>query len=487
MAAAVDAIIVMGANRIVQAFSKGAEALFGYTASEVVGQNICMLMPEPHASQHDGYVDRYLQTGQARIIGISRNVSARRKDGSTFPAYLSVGEAESAAGRIFVGILHDTSSEVRAVRRAAQLAAIVDSTGDAVIAKTLDGVITYWNNGAEELYGYTAEEAVGRDIGFIVPPERRDELADILSTLAQGRQVSRIETLRMDKSAAYKAVSLTISPILDDDGQVIGASAIGRDITARRAAERAMAEARHAAEEANRVKTDFLNIISHELRTPLTIILGNISLLTDHVRMPDPAEAAEIAQDIEGSANQLLALINDLLDISDMEAGQARLRLTPVQAADLVAEVADAALPMAKAKGLAFTVESAEVELMADPLRLKQALLNLIDNAVKFTTTGSIRLSVTPAGRMVMFEVSDTGQGISPQEIARVFDAFHQADTSSTRQAAGTGLGLTLVKRIVELHAGRINVESEPGLGSTFTLAIPLEPPFSEADGTSDG
>lgn len=477
MDAAADAIVIMGADCRVIAFSRGAEALFGFTAAEVLGRNIDMLLPQPHAGLHDGYVRRYLQTGEKHVIGIGRDVLARRRDGSTFPAYLSVGEAEFESGRVFVGILHDASSETQAMRRVAQLAAIVDSAGDAVIAKSLDGLVTYWNKGAEELYGYTAPEAVGRHISFIVPPERREELDAIFATLAKGREVSRIETQRLDKHAAYKAVSLTISPIIDEFGQVTGASSIARDITARRQAELAMAEARHAAEEANRVKTDFLNIISHELRTPLTIILGNISLLTDRADMPAPAEAAEIAKDIEGSANQLLAIINNLLDISDMEAGQARLRLTPVQAADLVEEVAAAARPLAQAKGLAFTVEAVPVELLADPLRLKQALLNLIDNAVKFTATGAIRLAVFPAGRMAVFEVSDTGQGIPPQEIDRVFVAFHQADTSSTRQAPGTGLGLTIVKRIVELHAGRINVESEPGQGSTFYLALPLEPP----------
>ena len=351
MAAAADAIVVMGADRLIQAFSKGAEALFGYSAAEVTGRNVRLLMPEPHASQHDRYVRRYLDSGEKHIIGFGREVQARKKDGSTFPARLSVGEAGRGPDRVFVGILHETSREARAV-----------------------------------------------------------------------------------------------------------------------------AEARHAAGEARRVKSDFLSVVSHELRTPLTIILGNISLLTDHARMPDPAEAASIAQDIEGSANQLLAIINDLLDIADMESGQARLRPTPVQAADLVDEVAQAIRPLARAKGLDFTVESEDVELLADPLRLKQALQNLLDNAVKFTAAGSIRLAAARAGRMVVFEVSDTGRGIPARETSRIFDAFHQADTSSTRRATGTGLGLTLVKRIVELHAGHINVESVPGRGSTFTLAIPLEP-----------
>ena len=475
--AAVDAIIVMGEDQRIQAFSEAAEKLFGYTAAEVIGQNINMLMPEPYRSRHDGYVARYLQTREKHIIGTGREVTALRKDGTVFPAYISVGEGLAENGRFFVGILHDLSREKETYRRVRELAAIVDSTGDAVLGKTLDGMVTYWNRGAEELYGFTATEAMGRPIAeLIVPEEKRAELEDIYQGIRRGQGVTRIETARQDKAGKRIIVSLTISPILDAEGKVTGASAIARDITARRMAEKAQAEARRAAEEANRVKTDFLSIVSHELRTPLTIILGNISLLTDHQNMPAPSEAAGIAQDIEDSANRLLDLINDLLDISDMEAGQALLRLAPVQAEELVLEVAQAAEAMAQSKGLAIRSYFEPLELMADPLRLKQALLNLVGNAVKFTESGTITIGVTKTGESALFEVSDTGLGIADEETVRIFDAFHQGDTSSTRTAQGTGLGLTIVQRIVALHGGFINVESEPGKGSSFYIALPLDP-----------
>jgi PAS domain S-box-containing protein len=475
--AAVDAIIIIGIDRRVQAFSKAAEKLFGYDALEVVGQNVNMLMPEPFHSNHDRYVLRHLETGEKRIIGIGREVIAKRKDDGVFSAYLSVGVGKSEEGLFFVGILHDLSREKETFRRVRELAAIVDSTGDAVIGKTLDGVVTYWNKGAEELYGYTPAEAIGHHVAeLIVPAEKNDELEHIHQGILKGQGVTRIDTVRHSKSGQRLMVSLTISPILDADEKVIGASAIARDITARRMAEKAQAEARRAAEESNRVKTDFLSIVSHELRTPLTVILGNVSLLTEHQNMPDPAEAAEIAQDIEESANRLLSLINDLLDISDMEAGQAKLRLTPVLADELVREVVQTAQSIATPKGLTVTSYAEPLELMADPLRLKQALLNLVDNAVKFTDAGTITIGVEKTGNNALFAVNDTGEGISDDGITRIFDAFHQADTSSTRKAQGTGLGLTIVKRIVELHGGVLNVESEPGKGSTFYIALPLTP-----------
>ncbi|MBI4805376.1 MAG: PAS domain S-box protein [Desulfovibrio sp.] len=485
--AAVDAIVIMGADRRVKVFSNAAERLFGYAAHEVVGQNVNMLMPEPYHSNHDRYVKRHIDTGEKHIIGIGREVVAKRKDGSVFPAYLSVGEGTSEEGLFFVGILHDLSREKDTFRRVRELAAIVDSTGDAVIGKTLDGVVTYWNSGAEELYGYTAAEAIGRHVAeLIVPAEKHDELEQIHQGILRGQGVARIDTVRQSKSGQRLMVSLTISPILDADGKVIGASAIARDITSRRMAEKAQAEARHAAEESNRIKTDFLSIVSHELRTPLTIILGNVSLLTDHQNMPDPTEAAEIAQDIEESANRLLSLINDLLDISDMEAGQAKLRLTPVRADDLVQEVVQTAESFAASKDIVVTSYSEPLELMADPLRLKQALLNLVDNAVKFTDAGTITIGVEKTGNNALFAVSDTGEGISDDGISRIFDAFHQADTSSTRKAQGTGLGLTIVKRIVELHGGVLNVESEPGKGSTFYIALPLTPRDTREDSETD-
>lgn len=473
--ASAEAIVIIDHGCRISAFSRAAEKLFGYQADELIGQNVNILMPEPCRSGHDGWVARHLETGEKRIIGIGREVVARRKDGSVFPVYLSVGEGSTVEGGFFVGILHDLTREKAAFRRVQQLAAIVDSTGDAVLGKTMDGVVTYWNRGAEELYGYSAEEAIGRHVAeLIVPEDKRDELESIYARIRHGESVARVETERRDKSGRRIIVSLTISPILDADGNVTGASAIARDITARRMAEKAQADARRAAEDSNRVKTDFLSIVSHELRTPLTIILGNISVLTDHEHMPDPAKAASIAQDIEDSANRLLALINDLLDISDMESGEARLRLAPMQAEELVLEVAQAADAMAAPKGLDVEFFTEPLALMADPLRLKQALINLVDNAVKFTSSGTVTVGVSRAGESALFEVRDTGPGIPDVETGRIFDAFHQADTSSTRTAQGTGLGLTIVQRIVKLHGGVLSVESEPGQGSTFYIAIPL-------------
>lgn len=469
--AAVDAMVIIGLDRRVQAFSRSAEKLFGYPAGEVIGKNVSMLMPEPYRSRHEAYVTRYIETGEKHIIGIGREVTALRKDGSVFPAYLSVGEGDG----FFVGILHDLTREKETFRRVRELASIVDSTGDAVFGQALDGAVTYWNKGAQELFGYPASEAMGVDVAsLIVPEEKRDEYAVVSERMREGKGVVRLETVRRDKSGKRLVVALTVSPILDGEGNPTGASTIARDITARRMAERAEAQARKAAEEATRIKSDFLSIVSHELRTPLTIILGNISLLTDSGAMPDPAEAAGIAQDIEDSANRLLTLINDLLDISDMEAGQARLRLAPVNAEELVLEVAHAAEAMAAAKGLAVRVYTEPLEIMADPLRLRQALLNLVDNAVKFTSQGTITVGVGKTGSSALFEVSDTGAGIPDDDTMRIFDAFFQADTSLTRSSQGTGLGLTIVRRIVELHGGVVNVESEPGKGSTFYLALPI-------------
>jgi len=483
LAAAVDAVVIVGEDHRIQAFSKAASGLFGYTPEEAVGQDVALLMPEPFHSAHSGYMDRYLRTGEPRIIGMGREVTALRKNGATFPAYLSVGEGRSGDKRFFVGILHDLTREKDAFRRVRELAALVDSTGDAVTGENAAGIVTYWNKGAQELYGYSASEAVGSELArLVVPGERLAEMETLRLRINRGEGPLRVETERVNKAGQRLIISQTVSPILDAEGRVLGASTIARDVTARRQAERAQAEARRAAEEANRVKGDFLSIVSHELRTPLTVILGNIALLTDGRNMPGPEEAAGIAQDIEESAHSLLGLINDLLDISDMEAGEARLRVSPVQADELVNEAVLAAAEAAEAKGLELRVRTEPLEIMADPLRLKQALANLLDNAVKFTASGFVFVGVARAGNSALFEVTDTGPGISDEQTARIFDAFHQADTSQTRAARGAGLGLTLVRRIVELHRGVVNVQSEPGKGSSFYMAIPLVSPLERED-----
>lgn len=224
----------------------------------------------------------------------------------------------------------------------------------------------------------------------------------------------------------------------------------------------------------SRMKADFLNLISHELRTPLTVILGNAPLLTDPDHLPEPDEIAAIAREMEKEGRQLLTLINDLLDLSRMEAGRLTLARKGVDARAIAGEALSKVRPLARRKGVGLVWEGGPLTVFADPARLKQILVNLLENAVKFTRAGDIRAGVEAGGAMARFTVSDTGCGIRPEDQDRIFDAFRQVDSSSTRSVSGTGLGLAIARRLVELHGGRIRVESRYGEGSAFTFTIPL-------------
>jgi PAS domain S-box-containing protein len=365
---------------------------------------------------------------------------------------------------------------------AARLASIVNSSDDAIVSKTLDGVITSWNAGAERMFGFTAAEAVGRHITMIIPKERLAEEEAVLARLRRNERVDHFETVRQRKDGTLLDISLTVSPVLDASGRVVGASKIARDISDRKAIERARAQllvreqdARAAAEEANMLKDDFLAVLSHELRTPLTTAMGWARLLEAGQVPPEDRQRGLSA--IRRSLDQQLRLINDLLDVSAIAAGKMQLVPVSLDLAELIRLATE---------GWRATAADAKIEITAafdgplpiygDPERLTQAFSNLMANAMKFTPQGGrVRVSVGPGGSEAHIVVSDTGRGIDPEFLSHVFEKFRQAEVSRSRTVGGVGLGLAIVRSIVELHGGRVRADSEgPGKGSTFTIALPL-------------
>jgi PAS domain S-box-containing protein len=354
-----------------------------------------------------------------------------------------------------------------------QFAAIVESSQDAIVGKSLDGVVTSWNAAAERFYGYTSQEAIGRSIYMIVPPERTAELADILDRIRRGVRVESLDTERLRKDGTRIAVSVTISPVRDAAGHIVGASAVARDISGRRQAEREREQSRLLAEAANRAKSEFLANVSHELRTPMTAIIGMTDLALNEEL---PAAVRNQLSVARQAADQLMQLLNALLDYAGIEAGKLQLRPQPFRLGQTVRKTVATLAARAQKKGLVLRLELSEDvpdDLVGDAGRLEQVLTNLLDNAIKFTERGEVAIAVTAAWKndaevRPLFTVSDTGIGIAAQDQRRIFSPFTQVDAARTRRFQGTGLGLAVSRELVKLMGGRLWVESRLGGGSRF-------------------
>ncbi len=378
-----------------------------------------------------------------------------------------------------------------------RLAAIVDDSNDAIIGKDLNGIITSWNRGAERIFGYSAEEMIGTSIMRLIPLERQTEEEEILSRIKRGERYDHFDTIRVTKDGRQLHISLTVSPIKDANGYVVGASKIARDITERKLTERALEEARETvdaanterlrllemeraarmeAERANRMKDEFLATLSHELRTPLNAVLGwAATLRVDSLRTGQLAEGLEA---IERNARVQAQIIADLLDMSSIISGKTRLEVQSLDLPTVLAEAIETVRSTASVKGvrLQSVIDPLNTPVSGDPHRLQQVFWNLLTNAIKFTPKGGrIQVLLEHVGSNVDISVIDTGEGISPEFLPYIFNRFEQADSSTTRRHSGLGLGLAIVKHLLELHGGRIRATSGGvGKGATFIVSLPL-------------
>jgi PAS domain S-box-containing protein len=359
----------------------------------------------------------------------------------------------------------------------------VESSDDAIVSKTLDGVIRSWNSAAQKLFGYTAEEAIGQHIRLIIPPERWAEEDDVLATVRRGERVQHFETVRVRKNGTRVHVSLTVSPVRNAAGEIIGASKIARDITERLRTEAERMEllaraeaAREEAERANRSKDEFLAVLSHEMRTPLNAIYGWARMINDGKL--DAALVARGTDVILRNARAQIRLIEDLLDISRMITGKLRLDVQPLDVRAVIEGALDSVRPAIAAKDLHLTIrlEPGNDVVLGEADRLQQVMWNLVMNAVKFTPNGgSIEVATRRAGDHIAIVVSDTGEGIAPDVLPHIFERFRQGDSSTRRAHAGLGIGLSLVRHLVELHGGDVRAESPgPGHGAVFTVTLPV-------------
>jgi len=492
-----DAIASKDLDGIVRTWNPAAERMFGYTAADIVGRSIRLIIPADRWHEEDEVLRR-MRAGER----IDHFETIRcRKDGTLVPISLTVSPIRDGRGRI-VGaskIARDVSIQSTLERERSRLGAIVDSSDDAIISKDLSGVIQTWNRAAERMFGYTASEAIGQSITLVIPDDRLVEEGEVLRRIRGGKRIDHFETVRRRKDGTTIPISLTVSPIYDRAGRIVGASKIARDLTAlrtyattleetvrreREARERETAALR-TAEEALRLKDEFLATLSHELRTPLTAIVGWLQILElnrDQGRLERGLDA------IQRNTNLLTRLIGDLVDVSRIVTGTLTLQVQPTDVARVVEAAVDSVRQEVQIKQLQVTTTvAADLEpIAADPDRLQQVMRNLLSNAVKFTPPGG-RISITAQrqGSMIELGVADTGTGIRPEFLPHVFDRFSQQDGGKTRQHGGMGLGLAIVRHLVEMHAGTVGVSSVEGKGTTFTVRLPVSadhaPPESRA------
>lgn len=378
-----------------------------------------------------------------------------------------------------IGVVQDVTERKKLELVQHRLAAVVESSDDAIVSKDLNGIIQTWNPGAERVFGYSAAEMIGTSIVRLIPPELRDEETSILERQRRGERIEHYETVRVTKDGRRIHVSLTVSPIRDSSGTVVGASKVARDITARKLAEQEMLEAeRHARSEAERIsfmKDEFLATLSHELRTPLNAIVGWSQLLRS--RTHADREVLEGLTVIDRNAKVQAQLIEDLLDMSRIISGKVRLENQRLDIQDVVRAAIASVRHLAEAKEIALELElgPAVGAVWGDPNRLQQCIWNLVSNAIKFTPKGGqIKVSLIRSGDQVEFTVADNGQGIDPAFLPHIFERFRQADSSSTRYHGGLGLGLSIVKSLVELHGGWVRASSDGlGKGARFSIGLP--------------
>jgi len=473
---AVDGIITIDEQGIVETYNHAAESLFGYTADEVIGHNLNMLMPEPYAAEHDGYLSDYKRTGEAKIIGTGREVIGKRKDGTIFPMELSVAKVRVDHRQVFTGIVRDISERQAVQAKLNEFKNALDRTRDSVFMFDTDKLrFFYANRSACDGLGYSDDE-LRKMTPFDIKPEFDEHRFRTLITPLQNdtKNSHRFETVHRRKDDHDFPVEISLQYISKENktGYFV---AIVRNITERRLAEDELLKAKEHAEKANRAKSAFLSRMSHELRTPLNAIIGFAQLLELEDLSPIERESTEY---ILKAGRHLADLINEVLDIARIESGRQNLSPEPVQVRRVLEDSWNLIRPLGTERNIqlkGLVPDECSTYVIADLQKLKQVLLNLMSNAIKYNHDGgTVTLSCSEVRDGILrISIGDTGPGIAVDNRERIFEPFERLDAEATG-TEGSGIGLALSKALVEAMGGKLSLDSIPGTGSTFWLELPL-------------
>ena len=494
---ALDAVICTDRDGRVVTWNLHAEVIFGYSAEQAMGGTIAeLVVPPAYREQFQQELARFIKTGDPKFIGRRLELIGMHASGREFPIEVTIGSLREQGDFLFSAHVRDISERKATEAQLRKVSLAVEQSPESIVITNVDAEIEYVNEAFLRNTGYSREEVIGRNPRILksgrTPPTT---YAEMWAALAQGR-AWRGEFCNRRKDGSEYVEFVIVAPIRQADARITHYVAVKEDITekkrageeldqhrhhlqelvAKRTAQ--LEEARERAEVANVAKSSFLANMSHEIRTPMNAIMGLTHMLR---RAPKSPEQADKLAKIAAAAEHLLSIINDILDLSKIEAGKMVLEHTNLSVAAILDNVYSLLQEQARAKGLALRVECDDLPpwLRGDPTRLRQALLNFASNAVKFTERGTVTLRVLLLHErgdeiLLRFEVEDTGIGISPEKMSRLFRAFEQGDATTTRDHDGTGLGLVITWRLAELMGGEVGADSTPGQGSCFWFTAPL-------------
>ncbi|MDB5004041.1 MAG: Response sensor protein [Mucilaginibacter sp.] len=465
-----DAIISKTLEGIITSWNPGAERMFGYSEAEALGRHISLIIPPDRLSEEALIISSISQGNKVDHFETVRMA----KDGHQFPISVTISPITDRSGKV-VGaskIARDITIYQKANEKQGMLAAIVDSSDDTILSKTLDGIITSWNKAAEKMFGYTEQEIIGQHISIIIPPERIQEESFLIGEVSKGNKVDHFHTIRVAKDGRRVPISLTVSPIVDELGRIIGASKIARDITEQLNIEEEKARLFEQVKELNDKKDEFIGLASHELKTPLTSISGYLQLLSTIVT---DAKAQRFVSKTRLQVKKLSMLVADLLDVSKIEAGKLRFAVERFNIRQVLVDVIELFSHGHNNYRITLETNLAELQVSGDPNRIEQVINNLLTNAIRYSPgTNQIIIYLVKEAGNVKIGIRDFGIGIAEEKLQDVFSRFYRVDDINSN-ISGLGIGLYLSHEIITRHHGKIWAESEPGVGSTFWFTLPLE------------